>query len=148
MNNQTREIFLKKYKEEKAVLEKLKKIYEDDISGVHSKENLNSFDLEYTRISQMLEDPSTLLSAVIDSTTSGNKPEVKCNHEIIYPYFGDDRYKCLDCDTRIYEPNKSKLANKRVLSYRMMSRRHDYLQLLLDMPSEEAVMELQKTYGK
>ena len=139
MNSETRELFIKRYREEKEALEKILQTYEDVIGTVYDYESIKCLDTEYERISDLLKKPSKLLSMIIETATSGHKPEVKCNHEIVYAYFGEDRYKCIDCDARLYLPNEKDLLHRMVLSYKMMNKRNQYLEALLEESSEDAI---------
>ena len=139
MNNETRELFIKRYREERKALETILQTYEDIIDNVYEYESIKCLDTEYERISNLLKKPSMLLSMIIETATSGYKPEIKCPHDIVYTYFGEDRYKCLDCDTRLYLPNKKDLLHRTVLSYKMMNKRNQYLEALIEEPSEDAI---------
>lgn len=139
MNSETRELFIKRYREEKEALEKILQTYEDVIGTVYDYESIKCLDTEYERISDLLKKPSKLLSMIIETATSGHRPEVKCKHEIVYKYFGEDRYKCIDCDARLYLPNEKDLLHRMVLSYKMMNKRNQYLEALLEESSEDAI---------
>ncbi len=143
MNEETRKLYLKKYTEEKAALQALKKQFDATTTHLTSEASINMFERQEETLTRYLSDDGMMLSSIIDTMTNNKyKKEVECGHDIIYPYFGNGNYKCLDCDAKFHEIRKGKLKGKKILSHEMLGRRKEYLEYLINMSSKDAIKQM------